>query len=188
MKLLALTSLVVLLPVGAHADGGPTTPVQVENAIRHHIASLRAVEYPEARKVTAVEGTTVAIYTAEGACAGFSLRAKPGTCSNNWVRYMVALSGGRTTRPLEVGGKGDLSDTSTTISEGVIEVTGLSFGLETQCAAPQCQKRKSFGFLRQGLARSCVRRNEPCVGVPGGADSKDANRPRRGARHPSADR
>ena len=60
MKLLALTSLVVLLPVGAHADGGPTTPVQVENAIRHHIASLRAVEYPEARKVTAVEGTTVA--------------------------------------------------------------------------------------------------------------------------------
>lgn len=153
MKLLALTSLVVLLPVGAHADGGPTTPVQVENAIRHHIASLRAVEYPEARRVTAVEGTTVAIYTAEGACAGFSLRAKPGTCSNNWVRYMVALSGGRTTRPLEVGGKGDLSDTSTTISEGVIEVTGLSFGPGDSMCCPSVQKTKEFRISPSGLSQ-----------------------------------
>ena len=72
---------------------------------------------------------------------------------NNWIRYMVALSGGRTTRPLEVGGKGDLSDTSTIISEGVIEVTGLSFGPGDSMCCPSVPKTKEFRISPSGLSQ-----------------------------------
>jgi hypothetical protein len=153
MKFLAITFFVTLLQATAHAGGDANASAQVENAIHRHITRLRAIEYREARRVTTVNGTTVAIYTAEGACEGFDLQATPGTCSNNWVRYMIAISGNRTTLPLEVGGKGDLSDTKTTISEGVIEISGLSFSPGDSLCCPSVPKTKKYQITPSGLSQ-----------------------------------
>jgi hypothetical protein len=105
MKLLTAIFPLLFLPLDALAGRCPAAPVQIENAIRQHITRLGATEYCDARRVKTENGITLAIYTAEGACAGQNSHDEPGTCSNNWVRYMVALSGPRVTPPVEVGGK-----------------------------------------------------------------------------------
>ena len=89
MKLLAAIFPLLLLPLDALAGSCPAAPVQIENAIRQHITRLGATEYCDARRVKTENGITVAIYTAEGVCAGQNSHDEPGTCSNNWVRYII---------------------------------------------------------------------------------------------------
>lgn len=152
MKLLAATFFFLAFPLGALAGSCPPAPAEIEKAIRQHIATLRATEYCGARKVTAEGGITVAIYTAEGACAALNPRAKPGTCSNNWVRYMVALSGQRVMLPVEVGGKGRLAVTGVKISQDIVEVNGLSRGPNDAMCCPSVPQTKMFKVSSSGLS------------------------------------
>lgn len=140
-------------PPSALAGSCPAAPVEIEKAIRQHIVTLRAVEYCAARTVKNEGGITVAIYTAEGACASLSSQAKPGTCSNNWVRYMIALSSQPVTAPVEVGGKGGLNDTGVKISEGIIEVNGLSPGPNDPLCCPSVPETKRFKLSPSGLGQ-----------------------------------
>jgi hypothetical protein len=128
MKLLAAIFPLLLLPLDALAGNCPAAPAQIDKAIQQHITRLGATEYCDARRVKTENGITVTIFTAEGACAAQNPRDEPGTCSNNWVRYMVALLGQRVTPPVEVGGKSGFSDTAVRISNGIIQVNGLSVG------------------------------------------------------------
>lgn len=152
MKFLAAMFSLLVLPLGALAGSCPVAPTEIEKAIRQHITTQRATEYCGARTVKAEGDITVAIYTAEGACAALNPRAKPGTCSNNWVRYMVALSGQRVTPPVEVGGKGGLTDTSVKISEGTVEVSGLSLGPNDPMCCPSVPETKKFQVSPSGLS------------------------------------
>ncbi|MEF2249504.1 hypothetical protein [Ralstonia solanacearum] len=153
MKLLAAISFPLLvLPLDALAGSCPVVPAQITKAIRQHIITLQASEYCAGRTVKTENGITVAIYTAEGACAGENPRAKPGTCSNNWARYMVALSGRRITPPVEVGGKGDLADRDVKISDGTIEVSGLSIGPNDSMCCPSVPGKKTFKISPSGLS------------------------------------
>lgn len=147
----AIFSLLVF-PLGAQAGSCPAVPVEIEKAIRHHMATLRATEYCGARTVKAEGGITVAIYSAEGACAALNSRAKPGTCLNNWVRYMVALSGERVTPPVEIGGRGSLTDTGIKISGGIVEVNGLSLGPNDALCCPSVPQTKMFKVSSSGLS------------------------------------
>jgi hypothetical protein len=152
MKLLAVIFPLLVLSCDALAGGCPAAPAQIEKVIRQHIVTLRATEYCEARRVKTENGITVAIYTAEGACTAINPRAKPGTCSNNWVRYMVALSGQRITPPVKVGGKGGLSDTGVKISDGLIEVIGLTVGPADSMCCPSVPETKIFKISPSGLS------------------------------------
>ncbi|HKA77224.1 MAG TPA: hypothetical protein VKD19_08965 [Pseudolabrys sp.] len=152
MKLFAAMFFILVFPLGALAESCPAAPAAIEKAIRQHIATLRATEYCGARTVKAKGNITVAIYTVEGACAALNPRAKPGTCSNNWVRYIVALSGQRVTPPVEVGGKGGLTDTGVKISEGVVEVSGLSLGPSDPMCCPSVPQTKMFKISSSGLS------------------------------------
>ncbi|MEF9387163.1 hypothetical protein V4890_16290 [Ralstonia solanacearum species complex bacterium KE056] len=152
MKLLTAMFPLLVLPLDALAGSCPATPAKIEKAIRQHIVTLRAAEYCDARTVKAEDGVTVAIYTAEGACATLDPRAKPGTCSNNWVRYMVALSGQRITPPIKVGGKGGLTATGIRISNGTVEVSGLSLGPQDSTCCPSVPETKKFRISPSGLS------------------------------------
>jgi hypothetical protein len=152
MRLLIAIVLLLVLPVDAMAGSPTAASAQIEKAIHKHIIKLRATEYRDARTVQAEDGIVVAMYTVEGTCAGLNPRAKPGTCSNNWVRYMVALSGHRITPPVVIGGKGGLSDTGVKISDGIIEVSGLSAGPNDAVCCPSVPETKSFKFSRSGLS------------------------------------
>ena len=152
MKLLVAIVLLLVLPLDAIAGIRTATPAQIEKAIHQHVAKLRATEYRDARTVKAESGIVVAIYTVEGACAGLSLRAKPGTCSNNWVRYMVALSGHRVTPPVVVGGNGGFSDAGVKISDGLIEISGRSAGPNDAVCCPSVPETKRFKISASGLS------------------------------------
>ncbi|QYD72954.1 hypothetical protein KZJ38_25070 [Paraburkholderia edwinii] len=128
MRLLVAIVVLLMIPLDAIAGTRTAAPAEIEKAIRQHVIKLQATEYRDARTVIAQNGIVVVIYTIEGACAGINPRAKPGTCSNNWVRYMVALSNHRITPPAAIGGNGGLSDTGVKISDGIIEVSGISAG------------------------------------------------------------
>ena len=144
--------LLLLIPSVALAGSCPAAPEQIKKAIRQHIVRLRATEYCDARKVKTEHGITVAIYTAEGACAAQNLRAEPGTCSNNWVRYMVVLSGQRITLPVAVGGKSGFSDMRVEISRGIIDVSGLSVGPNDSMCCPSVPTTKKFKISPSGLS------------------------------------
>ena len=135
-----------VIPFSALAGQCPATPGQIEKSIHHHIDSLRASEYCRARSVKVEHGVAVAIYTAEGACAGIDPNAGPGTCSNDWVRYMVVRSGGRLTQPIAIGGKGFFTGTSIEIRQDTIEVHGLSWGPNDAMCCPQTPQTKKFAF------------------------------------------
>lgn len=152
MKRVAAAIPLLVLPLGALAGSCPVAPAQIEKAIGQHVAALRATEYCDARTVKTENGVTVAIYTAEGACAELNARAKPGTCSNNWVRYMVALSGRRVTPPVEIGGKGGFMDVGVTISDREIEVRGLSLGPNDPICCPTLPVTKKFEVSPSGLS------------------------------------
>jgi hypothetical protein len=152
MKLLTAIFPLLLLPLDALAGSCPAAPAKIEKAIRLHIVALRATEYCDARRVKAENGVTVAIYTAEGACATLNSRVAPGTCSNNWVRYMVTLSGQRVTPPVEVGGKSGLADTGVNIVDGIVEVSGLSVGPHDATCCPSVPKTKKFKISTSGLS------------------------------------
>lgn len=151
MKLRAAVFSLLLFPLGALAASCPVAPAPIEKAIHRHIDTLRATEYCDARRVKTEDGVTVAIYTAEGACAGVDPRGQPGTCSVNWVRYMVALAGRRVTPPVEVGGKGGLTDVGVEISDGIIEVKGLSVGPNDPLCCPTLPATKKFKLSPSGL-------------------------------------
>lgn len=152
MKYLTALFSLLVFPLSVLAGSCPAAPVEIEKAIRQHLTTLRAAEYCGARTVKAEGGLIVAIYTAEGACAALNPRAKPGTCSNNWVRYMVALSGQRVTPPVEIGGKGGLTDTGVKVSDGMVEVTGLSFGPNDSTCCPSVPETKRFKVSPSGLS------------------------------------
>lgn len=144
MTRLVAVLLLLALSFDALAGGCPAAPAPIEKAIHRHIAMLRATEYCAARRVKTERGITVAIYTAEGACAALDLRLKPGSCSNDWARYMVALSGQRVTAPVEIGGKGGFTDTDVKISDGVVEVKGVSVGPHDPICCPSVQETKQY--------------------------------------------
>ncbi|TRW89492.1 hypothetical protein [Candidatus Methylobacter oryzae] len=153
MKILGAILFLLTLSFAVAAEECPSTPPKIDKAIRRHVSKLRAAEYCEARTVKAEGGITVAIYTAEGACAGFNARSKPGTCSNNWSRYMVVLAGQCVTPPIEVGSKGDLSDTGVEISEGIIKITGLVVGPNDAMCCPSVPEARRFKFSQARLSR-----------------------------------
>ncbi len=153
MKYFVAIFFFLMPPLIASAGSCPAAPVEIEKAIRQHIVTLRAVEHCAARTVKDEGGITVAIYTAEGACANLSSKAKSGTCSNNWVRYMVALSGRQVTAPVEVGRKGGLSDTSVKVSGRVIDVNGLSLGPNDSMCCPSVPETKRFKLSPSGLSQ-----------------------------------
>ncbi len=148
-RLIAMLSLLVL-SLDVLAGGCPAAPAKIEKAIQQHMITLRATEYCEARTVKTEHGITVAIYTAEGACAGQDPQAQPGTCSNNWVRYMVVRANQKITPPVEVGGKGGMTDTGVRISSGTIEVKGRSLGPKDSMCCPSVPETKTFKISPSG--------------------------------------
>ena len=152
MKFLVDLVLLLVLPLDAIAGIRTAVPAQIEQAIHQHVIKLRATEYRDARTVKAENGIVVAIYTVEGACAGLNLRAKPGTCSNNWVRYMVALSDHRVTPPVAVGGNGGFSDTAVKVSDGIVEISGRSAGPNDAVCCSSVPEIKRFKISASGLS------------------------------------
>ena len=65
---------------------------------------------------------------------------------------MVALSGQRITPPVEVGGKDGLTDTDIKISDGIIEVSGLSVGPNDAMCCPSVPETKKFKISPSGLS------------------------------------
>ena len=136
--------LVAIHCCNAFAQDCPETPFQIAKAIQLNVAHLRAAEYCRAR-VLATEGSiTAVVYTAEGACQGFNSSEVSGTCTNQWDRYLVALVEGHVTPPVKVGGKGGLLDQKMSLSNGVVEITGLTIGPNDPMCCPTVPLTKRF--------------------------------------------
>jgi hypothetical protein len=146
--------LFFLLPFPLTAGNGdcPSTPDGIKKAIESHIRKIRADEYCNARTVKTEGSITIAVYTAEGSCEGFSKKAKAGTCSNDWVRYMIGSINDKIIGPLIVGGKGDLTDDKLIILENTIELSGLSIGPNDSMCCPSKPKTKIFKFSQGGFS------------------------------------
>ena len=148
---LLVTLLAVAVPRIAFAADCPAAPAALVDSIQSHIHALEAAEDCDARRVKEENGLAVVIYTAEGACAQTDPGATPGSCSNNWVRYMVAMSGSRITSPVQVGGKGGLTDMSIRFRNGTIEVVGLSVGPSDAMCCPSVHETKRFRIVGSSL-------------------------------------
>jgi len=154
MRIIATIFALLLFSFHAAAEECPPTPEGVKRAIENHIKKLRADEYCKARTVKTEGNVTIAIYTAEGACEGFSKKAKAGTCSSNWVRYMVGSINGKVIGPIKVGGKGDLTDSGMNITDSTVELTGLTLGPSDPLCCPSVPKTKNFKFSQSGFSES----------------------------------
>jgi hypothetical protein len=132
------------------AEECPPMVAHIEKAINNHIQKIRASEYCEARSIKSGDGITVVIYTAEGAC-GNNKKSPPGTCSNNWVRYMVGSIDGRIIGPVRVGGKGDLSDNEIKLKGNNIEIVGHTIGPKDALCCPSVPKTKKYEVSVNGL-------------------------------------
>jgi hypothetical protein len=146
MKISVITLFLLLLFHGAVAEECPPTPDNVKKAIENHIRKIRAYEYCKARAVKTEGNITIAVYTAEGACEGFSKKAKAGTCSNNWERHMIGSINGKIIGSISVGGKGDLSDNEIKISNDTAELIGLTIGPNDPMCCPSVPQTKKFNF------------------------------------------
>ena len=128
---------------GVNAKGCSLVPASLKKTMLQHIARIRADEYCAARTFKADRELSVLIYTAEGACDDDKSQ-KPGTCSTNWVRYMVGEYKGRPVGPVAVGGKGGLQDKQVTLSNGVVKISGLTVGSFDPLCCPTVQAAKTF--------------------------------------------
>jgi len=152
LEIRALALALVLPSLGAIAGECAPVPENLEKAIHSYIAKLKAFEDCSARRIQTSDAITVVIYTAEGACADFPARAKPGTCSNNWTRYMMGFVNHRVLPPLEVGGKGGFTDTAIKIAHGIVEVSGLTLGPNDALCCPSVPETKRFDFSQGGFS------------------------------------
>ena len=132
------------------AEECPSIPKNLENAVIQHIQTIRASEYCEARSVQSNKTLSVVIYTAEGEC-GSNSKEEPGTCSVNWVRYMVGEYNGKIIGPVSIGGKGNLSDTQVKISGGVVEISGLTIGANDALCCPSVSASKKYRVAENGF-------------------------------------
>jgi len=128
---------------GASAKDCSPVPAALKNAMLQHISSIRADEYCAARTFKADSELSVLIYTAEGACDK-DRSQKRGTCSTNWVRYMVGEYKGKPIEPVVVGGKGGLEDRRVTLSKGVIKISGLTVGNSDPLCCPTVPAVETF--------------------------------------------
>lgn len=147
-----LLTICVLLFVSfrGNADSCPVVPENLAKAISYHIASIRADEYCEARHLTGNARITIVIYTAEGACGG-DVADEPGSCSVNWVRYMLGFYKGKILGPIAIGGKGSLTDNSIEVSENAVEIKGLVPGKNDPLCCPSVQASKFYSFSENGF-------------------------------------
>ncbi|MEO6973241.1 MAG: hypothetical protein ABI135_07485 [Rhodoferax sp.] len=135
--------LLALAAFGANAKDCAAVPAPLKQAMIQHISSIRADEYCAARTFKTDGEISVLIYTAEGACYKDTSQ-KPGTCSTNWVRYMVGEYKDRPVEPVVVGGNGGLEDRQVTISHGVIKINGFTVGSSDPLCCPTVPAVKTF--------------------------------------------
>jgi len=152
MKMIRISILLAALLISQNISAGecPPTPENIDKAINSHIRKIRASEYCPARSIKSENGTVIVVYTAEGEC-GEDKESTPGTCSNNWVRYMVGSISGRIIGPIKVGGKGDLSDSEIKIEGNIVEIAGLTIGPNDAMCCPSVPKTKKYEFSKNGF-------------------------------------
>lgn len=138
-----LASLLATVALTAKADNCPLVSPLLQKAMLQHIAHIRADEYCPARSVKSEGNLSVLIYTAEGACNG-NRAQQPGTCSNDWVRYMVGENKGRLLAPVIVGGKGRFEDDTISLAKGLIKISGLAAGKSDASCCPGTSAVRTF--------------------------------------------
>jgi len=138
-----IISIGLLISQFVSAEECPPTAAHIEKAINGHIQKIRAIEYCEARSIRSEDEIIVALYTAEGECRN-NKKSPPGTCSNNWSRYMIGSIKGRIIGPVKIGGKGDLSDNAIRLKGNNVEIDGLTIGPKDALCCPSIPKKKKF--------------------------------------------
>lgn len=138
-----LLPLISTAALSANAASCPAAPASLKNIMVQHIVEIRANEYCEARVFKASEGLSILIYTAEGACGKEKIET-PGTCSTNWVIYMVGEHQDVPIGPVVVGGKGFYEEKQVSIFNGVVKITGLTYGRSDPLCCPTIPAVKFF--------------------------------------------
>ena len=152
MRKIAILLAALIISQNILAGECPPTPPNIDKAINSHIQKIRASEYCPARSIKSENGIAIAVYTAEGAC-GDDKETAPGACSNNWVRYMIGSIRGTIIGPIEVGGKGDLSDREIRIEGNIGELVGLTIGPDDALCCPSVPKTKKYEFSKNGFKK-----------------------------------
>lgn len=104
MKVLLLTLCILIVSnLTLFAEKNIQISSKAKQIMQQHILKIRGVGNTD--YVYKNENSEIVIYTAEGPC--FDVKnAKPGSCGNNYITYMLALINGQIYQPIQIGGKG----------------------------------------------------------------------------------
>lgn len=145
-----LVASIFFISLQAAGDNCPELPQSIETAIFKHINKIRAYEYCDARLIESSHNRTIVIYTAEGEC-NESTEQPPGSCSNNWARYMIGEYSGRLIAPVLIGGKGNFTDHEIMSTGNEIKISGVTVGSEDGLCCPTVPQTKAFRVADNGF-------------------------------------